>query len=374
MIKIGYDAKRLFNNFTGLGNYSRTLLEDLNTFFPENEYWLFTTKTQKNQRTVPFFDPSKFTIKQASGFKAFWRSFGVKKDLYENQIQLFHGLSHEIPIGLQRMKIKSVVTIHDLIFKHYPEQFKPIDRKIYDWKFRYACENADQIVAISESTKKDIIQLYNIPPEKIEIVYQTCDAIFKNQNLAQLTTPVLEKYQLPKDFLLYVGSIIERKMLLPIIKAIHQLPKDQQLPLVILGDGKIYKKKVLDYIANNDLEKLAVFPKEVAFSDFPAIYRQAKMLIYPSIYEGFGIPLIEALFSKTPVITTNLSSLPEAAGPGAHYIEKPDPELIKNGIQKILTDSDYANKLVDDGFEYVQRFQSKQLAGEMMTLYKNVLQ
>ena len=162
MFRLGYDAKRLFNNFTGLGNYSRTLLEDLSNHFPENEYFLFSPKVTKNDRTNPFFDQSKFTIKKARGNGIYWRSYGIKKDLLENQIQLFHGLSHEIPIGLQQTTMKSVITIHDLIFKHYPNQFSWIDRNIYDWKFRYSCENADRIVAISENTKKDIIRFYNI--------------------------------------------------------------------------------------------------------------------------------------------------------------------------------------------------------------------
>lgn len=373
MIKIGYDAKRLFNNFTGLGNYSRTLLQDLSKYFPENEYSLFTPKFKKNNRTHPFFNTSKFALKTARGNSAIWRSFGIKKDLTANQIQLFHGLSHEIPIGLQKTKIKSVVTIHDLIFKHYPNQFQFIDRKVYDWKFRYSCENADRIVAISESTKRDIIHFYNIPEDKIEVIYQTCDNLFKNQSQELSFSKIQEKYQLPQDYLLYVGSIIERKKLLPIVQAIHQLPKDLQIPLVILGDGKGYKKEVLNYIAKNNLDQLNIFPKNVEFSDFPAIYQNAKMMIYPSIYEGFGIPLIEALFSKTPVITTSLSSLPEAAGPGAHYIESPSPELIKSGIKKILSDQDYASSLVEKGYQYVQRFQSKQLSEEMMELYKKVL-
>lgn len=374
MLRIGYDAKRLFNNFTGLGNYARTLLMDLSEQFPENEYLLFSPKIKNNPRTKPFFDPAKFTIRKARGIKTFWRSFGIKKDLKDCGLQLFHGLSHEIPFGLQKTNIKSVVTIHDLIFRHYPAQFPLFDRKVYDWKFRYSCENADRIVAISESTKNDIVRFYGIDPEKIQVIYQTCDAFFKNQDFAESPIETFRKHCLPEDYLLYVGSIIERKKLLPVIQAIHRLPKDMQLPLVVLGDGKAYKRKVLKYIAKNNLKPLVIFTKNIPFSDFPAIYRHAKMLIYPSIYEGFGIPLIEALFSKTPVITTLLSSLPEAAGPGAHYIEHPDPELIRIGIEKILSDETYARTLAEDGFAYVQRFQSSRLAAGMMKLYRNVLE
>ena len=134
-----------------------------------------------------------------------------------HRIELFHGLSNEIPIGLNKVNIPSVVTIHDLIFRHYPNQYSWVDRQIYDYKFRYACENAQRIVAISESTKKDIVHFYNINPDKIKVIYQSCHERFVQERSQKTIDAVLKKYNLPENYLLYVGSIIERKNLLAFI-------------------------------------------------------------------------------------------------------------------------------------------------------------
>ena len=374
MLKIGFDAKRLFHNFTGLGNYSRTLVGDLQHFYPQVEYHLFTPTIKKSERTRPFLDQPHFKIHTAKGNGAYWRSFSIKKDLIANDIQLYHGLSHEIPKGIQKTGIKSVVTIHDLVFKHYPNLFPVIDRKIYDWKFRYSCENADKIIAISENTKKDIIRFYKIPPDKIKVIYQTCAEQFKSETKNSLDPGIAQKYQIPEDYLLYVGSVTERKNLLQIVQSLSLFTKESRPALVVLGDGKSYKKKVLQYIRKHQLENFVYFPEKLDFADFPALYKQAKALIYPSSYEGFGIPVIESLFCKTPVITTKLSSLPEAAGPGAYYLERPEPEAIKAGIEEIIGNQEYADDLAQKGCQYVQRFQSESLAAQMMEVYNRLLE
>lgn len=369
-MRLGFDAKRLFNNFTGLGNYSRTLLSDLQHYFPEEEYHLFTPKVQDNPRSAPFLKSPYQMHRPAGGNAAYWRTLGIKKDLQQQQIDVFHGLSHEIPVGIQHTKVKAIVTMHDLVFFHFPKLFPWLDRQIYQRKFRYACKNAHRIVAISKNTKQDIMDFYQIPAEKIEVIYQTCDPIFK--------TPIpqknkLDNYGLPQDYLLYVGSIIERKNLLPIVQALARFPADQRMPLVVLGQGKAYKEKVLQFIKKQGMEQQVFFPK-VAFTDFPAIYHQAKLLLYPSSYEGFGIPIIEALFCQTPVITTLSSSLPEAAGPGAHYVQRPLPEDIHNAIETVLGDVEYAQQLATAGHQYVQQFRSEPLARQMMSCYQKTLE
>ncbi len=156
-------------------------------------------------------------------FSSAWRSSWVKKDLKKNKIDLYHGLSHEIPVGIQNTGIKSVVTIHDLIHERFPEQYNPIDVKIYTKKFRYACEHADKVIAISEQTKKDIIEFYKTPEEKITVCYQSCNPAFAVQVSAEEKKRITQKYSLPEQFFLYVGSIIERKNLLNICKAVFLL-------------------------------------------------------------------------------------------------------------------------------------------------------
>ena len=178
-MKIGFDAKRAYHNHTGLGHYSRTLIRSLSEYYPEHQYYLFNPAASS---VFKFQSGNIHEIKPTSlldrMFPSAWRSSRVKTDLLKYEIGLYHGLSHEIPLGIQRTNIKSVVTIHDLIHERFPEQYNAVDVKIYNRKFRNACENANKIIAISEQTRNDIIQYYNIPSSKIEVCYQSCNPSF----------------------------------------------------------------------------------------------------------------------------------------------------------------------------------------------------
>ena len=185
-------------------------------------------------------------------FKKYWRSKNIVKDLIQDEIDIYHGLSHELPLGIEKTKIKSVVSIHDLIFIRYPHLFTIIDRKIYHKKILSACKRADKIIAISKQTKSDIIKFFNIPENKIEVVYQGCNVIFQKSIPKDEKQEVISKYNLPQNFLLHVSSITERKNLLNILKSIHKLNNQN---LVIIGDGKKYKNKCLEYIHKHKLQE-----------------------------------------------------------------------------------------------------------------------
>ena len=304
---------------------------------------------------------------------AYWRSFGIKSALKRNKLDIFHGLSHEIPFGIQKTGIKTIVTIHDLIFKYYPQQYKWLDRKIYDYKFSYACKHADHIVAISESTKKDIVRLYGVDASKITVIYQSCHERFMQEKSDKLKESVLAHYNLPKEYLFYVGSIVERKNLLGIIQAMEKLPKEIDIPLVVVGSGGAYRQKVLQYIKEKGLENRVYFISPDS-EDLPALYQQASIFLYPSYYEGFGIPILEALFSRTPVITSNTSSLPEAAGKDAYTINPDKPVQMAIGIEHILTDRAFRSKMVEKGYQHALQFNGEQLTQQMMDLYERVLE
>lgn len=373
MLRIGYDAKRLFNNFTGLGIYSRTLLVNLAKAAPENEYWLYTPKIKQHPETQPFLGHLPFKVQTPGrSFAAWWRSVGIKKDLRRDGVQLFHGLSHEIPLGLHRTGIRSVVTIHDLIFRRYPHQYAYLDRLIYDWKFKYACQHADCIVAISESTKNDIVEFYGIDPHRIEVIYQSCDTRFARALTPVEITAVVQKYRLPQNYLLYVGSIIERKNLLRIVQALELLPPDVRLPLAVVGKGGAYEQKVREYIATKGLEPWVYFIAPV-FAELPALYRGASVFLYPSMCEGFGIPVIEALNCGVPVITSNVSSLPEAGGPGAWLVDPESAEAIAEGIRVLLTNTEERRVRISRGLDYARRFEADTVSAQMLTLYAKIL-
>ncbi|MFK7808237.1 MAG: glycosyltransferase family 4 protein [Saprospiraceae bacterium] len=375
MYKLAFDAKRLFNNATGLGNYSRTLLQNLSEYYPEQEYHLFSPKIKKQLFNQHFINNPAFQLHTASNSPgAWWRTYGLKKDLLKNDIDLYHGLSHEIPLGLSNSKIKTIVTIHDLIIKTWPQTFNSIDRKIYDQKFRYACKNADHIIAISESTKVDIMKYYGTQASKISVVYQTCGPQFRIIQSLTHIQEVKRRYALPSEYLLYVGSIIERKNLLGLLKAIYVLPRLRKLPLVVIGQGKgTYFQKVKRFIEKEKMTSLIHFPKGVSNEDLPAVYQGAEVFCYPSHYEGFGIPVLEALFCKTPVITSNTSSLPEAAGPDAFFVDPTNIEDIANQLNNALTNSELRKNSVEKGFAYAQQFEGKKLTEQMMGIYQQLL-
>ncbi|HBH07292.1 MAG TPA: glycosyltransferase family 1 protein [Flavobacteriales bacterium] len=370
-MRIGFDAKRLFKNFTGLGNYSRTLVSNLNSHFPDQSYFLYTPDYQENIRTKEYLEQSNIHIRTPrQNNRLLWRTKGVMQDIAEDGLDIYHGLSNEIPFRGSNTSTKFVVTIHDLIFKHYPQTYKLTDRTIYNTKFKYACKQADHIIAVSEHTRQDIVALYGIAPKKISVVHQSCNTKFFSND------KVVKPVYLPNQYLLYVGSVIERKNLLGIIEALSHLKDSEKIPLVVVGSGKSYLKKVLQRIKELKLQELIIFKNDIRdIEELKGLYQHAQMMIYPSFYEGFGIPIIESLLCETPVITSKTSALPEAAGPGAHYINPKQTQEIAEGIRLLQTDVSYRNELVSKGKKYVMNeFHPSVTSDKLMKLYLDLLQ
>jgi glycosyltransferase involved in cell wall biosynthesis len=372
-MNIGFDAKRAFHNNTGLGNYSRDTIRILSNYFSENNYFLYTPKEITNNR-LTFLHQENIHIKTPNriidkSLKSLWRTSSVKRDLTKDNIDIFHGLSHELPIGIEKTKIKTVVTIHDLIFLRYPQFFKAIDNKIYYQKFYHSCKVADKIIAVSEQTKKDIIYFFNIDPNKIEVVYQGCNDAFKITQPLSLFDSLKKTYQIPNQYLLYVGSIEERKNLLSVLKCLKDLPNQN---LVVIGNGKEYKNKCINYIKNNQLENRVTILSGLSLQELASIYQKAQILIYPSLFEGFGIPIIEALFCRIPVITSKNGCFSEAGGPHTTYVNPTELEEMKKAILTILNDQEKREIQIDLGFKYAQKFSDQIIAKKLMSTYQKL--
>ena len=372
-MRIGFDAKRAYLNNTGLGNYSRDCIRILSDIFPDNSYHLYSPKTAENPRLGFLNERSNITSHFPKNFiermfKGFWRSALIKKKL-ESTIDLYHGLSNELPLGIQMTGVKSIVTIHDLIFIRYPELYKGVDRQIYMIKFKKACRAADIIIAVSEQTKADIIEFFGTPREKIEVVYQSCAPVFQNRLESKLN-PDISKYNLPDDYLLYVGTVEERKNLLNIIKAVHRMPKEN---LIVVGNGKAYMKRCRDYVLDNGLGTRVKFHSNVPTDDLAEFYYGAKTFIYPSTFEGFGIPVLEALFCKTPVITSRGGCFIESGGPSSIYIDPHDPSEIVDAVQRLNSDKILRDNMINDGFKHAQKFTDETVAANLMKVYQRVL-
>lgn len=370
-MKIGFDAKRAFHNNTGLGNYSRDLIKILASYFPENEYVLYNTKPKKIDRLgnvsgLTEVMPKTWLWKKLSSV---WRQGPIVNQILEDKIDIYHGLSGEIPRNTKKKGIKTIVTIHDLIFVRYPELYSFIDRKIYFNKFKYAAENADCIIAISEQTKEDIVTFLKVDPSKIKVVYQGCHTIFKEPALKETIANLKEKYSLPEKFILNVGTLEKRKNILGVIKAI----KDIDTHLVMVGrKTSYYTNEVESYIKANKLEDRIHHLHGIELKELAALYQLADIFVYPSIFEGFGIPIIEALYSKTPVITSRDGVFPEAGGPFSVYVNPLDVKAIKEAIEQLLKSEEKRVAITTKSHEFVQKFNDEMIAKKLMEVYTSV--
>lgn len=376
-MRIGFDAKRAVQNFTGLGNYSRYVIDILCRFYPDNEYIAYAPKRIENKQTDRLLNRHPgLSLKLPDGLlwrkaRSLWRVWGISGQMEKEHTELFHGLSNELPLNIRRKKIKSIVTIHDLIFLRYPRFYKRIDRAIYSFKFRKACRNADRIIAISECTKRDIVSFFDIDPGKIEVVYQGCDACFSHEATEQQKQEVRQRYALPRKYVLNVGSIEERKNALLAIKAMEGLPNE--VHLVIVGKHTPYTDKIKSYANEKGLARRIRFIHNLPFADLPAVYQMATVFIYPSRFEGFGIPILEALHSGVPVVAATGSCLEEAGGPYSIYVDPDNVEETAAALRLLCTDEAQRKEMIEKGKEFAASFSEEKQAEQLMEIYKKVL-
>lgn len=301
-----------------------------------------------------------------------WRSVGVSKEVKRDGVEVFHGLSHELPYGLPK-GVKSVVTMHDLIVFRFPEFFKPADRVIHRQKMRHACRVADVVVAISEQTKRDLMDFLGVPEEKIRVVYQSCDDIFwRVQGSAgecggvQDNSMVREKYRLMERYILCVGTLEERKNQLKVVEAMEGLPKDVGLVFVGRPRGS-YGKQVLE-CANERVRVLT----GASFADFPLLYSGAVASVYLSRFEGFGIPVLESMCCDCPVVTSNVSSMPEAGGEAALYSAPDDVETVASHLLRLCTDEAFRQERIAKGRIQRMRFAPERVTQDMLAVYRSL--
>lgn len=376
MTTIAYDAKRLVRNRTGLGNYSRTLVADLDQLLPQSYKMLLYAPDRGNDDLRSQVAESDrlhyvYPAKARSGLaKAVWRSWGIVNDLKRDKVELFHGLSGELPIGIKAAGIKSVVTIHDLIFLRHPEYYNPIDVAMYKAKFLLTCREANRIIAISECTKRDIMEYGGVEESRIEVIYQSCGKRFATSLTPERIEYTRQKLQLPQRFVLNVGTLEERKNLLLAVKSLPMLPND--IHIVAVGRRTKYTDKV-----EKAAQKLGVANRLHVLSgigddDLQAIYNLAETFVYPSRYEGFGIPIIEAIQSSLPVVACTGSCLEEAGGPDCLYVSPDDPKMLALSIKQMLKGAAGRAERIEKSRIYVQRFENNDTARRVVELYNRM--
>ena len=381
-MNIAFEAKRFFESGTGFGTYSRTLVGNLAADFLENEYFLYAPDAERNLSIASLAHSAEIErVKSQKAVqviypprrgKIYWKLLGARRSLQENQIDLYHGLAQQIPRSIRLSKIPKILTIHDLIYREHPEFSPEDDLETLDRQLSAACAASDRVIAVSESTKTDLVRFFSIPPEKIQVIYSCCDPRFHEKVSWERKVEVQRRYQLPEKYLLYVGSMAARKNLLVIVKALNEIPVEKRLPLVIIGNETDYSRQIFDYADRTNLTDYLVVPSYVHTNDLPAIYQGAQVFIYMSFYEGFGLPIMEAIASGVPVVVSKTSAMPEAAGPGGALADPRDPAEVASKISEFMWDEAAREGAIKSGFAHVKKFGHLEVSRSLISMYEEV--
>lgn len=373
---IGYDAKSIVGDVAGIGNYARTLVNDIEKVVkPTTMLYLYAPDRGNSALRRQITENQHMQYIYLKGYngaiaRCMWHMKGIVKDLVRDGVNIYHGLSGELPMGIKDAGIKTVVTIHDLVFMRYPQYYNWLERKIMEWKFYKTCHEADRIIATSECTKRDVMLYGDVPANKIDVIYQSCGSFYKLPESEKKMQEVHTSYMLPERYIVNVGTIEERKNVLLAVKALRLLP--EEISLVVVGKSTPYADKVKKYVAENGLKDRVLFLHNVPTDDLPAIYQMAEACVYPSRYEGFGLPVIEAIQSGLPVVACKGSCLEEAGGNATLYVDPDDVYAMAHAIKLTLKGAPARDERIAEGLQYISRFENNNVAQSVVDLYNEI--
>jgi glycosyltransferase involved in cell wall biosynthesis len=373
VLKVGFDAKRAFHNFRGLGNFSRTLIEGLIKFIPEAQLFLYTPQF-KNKMALEFakkISTPQTQILTDQGFwqlaPSLWRTLAPAADVTSQGIDIYHGLSHELPLGLNSKKI---LTIHDLIFLKYPEFHGFVDRFSYRLKLAHAIKSADLILTTSLATKNDVQEFFKVDEKKIKVHYQSFTSSLAGGLTPDFSSKVIIDNNLAsRPYILYVGAINKAKNVLALVDAFNEsayLKNNYSLRLVGLVEDRslVFKLKINDNIFLHE---------KISDAELKVFYRQAKLLCLPSHAEGFGIPLLEAMANNCPIACSDLAVFKEVAVDAARYFNQNKIISIVETLENVLKNKDQLAKLVSEGQARLPFFDLEHSTSELYRTYEEVM-
>lgn len=310
-------------------------------------------------------------------YRRIWNYVPLKyNSLFDDKSDIYHFFDYVVP---PRIKGKVITTIHDMTYELYPNIVEKKTLNRIKTGIQYSVDRADKIITISESSKKDIVKFLNISESKISIVSPGVDYNLYNKNYTDLTKRnVRLKYDLPIRYILYMGTLEPRKNIETIIKAFGLFKKEidlsgKDIKLVIAGKKGWMFESIFNLVNKLNLQDEIVFTDYVDEVDKPIIYKMASLFVFPSLYEGFGIPVLEAMASSVPVITSNVSSLPEVAGNAAMLIDPIDISSIAKYMKKIIQDNNFSYDLIKKGHIQAQSFTWDMSARKLYEVYKSIL-
>ena len=371
---IGFDGKRFFQNVTGLGNYARSTVLGLAGHFPEHRYTLYAPRVSGPFCTLAL--PPALHVQEACPagrrFPALWRSLAIPRVARADGLDIYHGLSHELPLTNFTPRTRTAVTMHDLLFLTHPHLYPWADRQLYAWKYRRSCLKADLVVAISRRTAEDVQEVFGVSPDRIRVAYQSCDPAFSAPlDDAQLHR-LRSRHNLPAGYVLFVGSLIERKGVRTLVHALSLMPPADRPGLVIVGKGPL-EAALREQVRSSGLENRTRFLGQVPGPDLPGLYRLASAFAYPSVGEGFGIPILEALTSGTPVVTSTGSCFAEAGGDAAVYTTPGDAPELAAALANVLGDEFLRQGMIERGRRHAENFHIARTSERLMQIYAELV-
>ena len=368
-MRVAIDARKLHD--FGIGTYIRNLLRHLSRIDQLNEYVLLCKRA--DLAVGEQLGANFRTVLEPSPNYSFREQIHVPWLLHREKPDVFHAPHYVLPPAVRCRKI---VTIHDCIHLMFP-QYLP-SRAAYAYakaSMWNAAKRSHRILTVSEASKRDILHFFNVPPEKVVVVYNSIDERFWNVPKEADVARVRERYQLNHDFVLYVGNIKEHKNLVRLIEAFDELRKRggfDELKLLIIGDEISKLPALRRAVHSHKLHKHVRFLGYLPDETLAILYRLAAVFVFPSLYEGFGLPPLEAMASGTPVVTSNVSSLPEVTGDAAVLVDPYDVGSIVDGMSRVLTDKALAQELRLKGLVRAREFSWERSVARTLELYKEV--
>ncbi|MDD3245400.1 MAG: glycosyltransferase family 1 protein [Methanosarcina sp.] len=376
-MKLGVISATLNEDFTGVPNYTYNLISELDNLMGKDSLHMI------NYQDDPFFkNIHKFIIKNPLGYLSklfplssyFWYTYlGMKLNAQNFDLDIVHN-PYQVPTLFKFKKQKYVVTVHDLMQVMFPEMVKPSVYFIQKFFLPKTLKYADAIITDSYSTKNDLITLFKIPEHKINVIYLAANNEYKLLDSKEVGQ-VKKRYGIDSPFILYVGSLKPLKNISTLIKSFYHLKK-KNLPhkLVITGKRRLKYKEIFRLIDELNLQNDIIFTGYVDKTDLPALYNAAELFVSPSIYEGFGLPPLEAMACGCPVITSNTSSLPEVVGDAGIMVDPYDVDGLADSMYEVLTNDRLKNDMSKKGLNRAKMFSWEKCARETLKVYEEVFE
>lgn len=374
-MNIGIDGSRAFvDNPTGTENYSLNIIKHICQLDQNNNYYIYLRSGQTLVAKSSLPNKKNYRLITIP-YPRLWTQLGLGLQTFKDKIEVLFIPAHTLPI-IRRPDLTTVITVHDLGAEYLPKMHQLKQRLYLNFMSHWQLCSASAIIAVSNSTKKDLIEKAGIQPDKISVIYEGYDQYTFKPMPKTLTSKILSKYNLEyQNYFLFVGTIQPRKNLERLIRAYHfyinsanpkKKHKLKSLPKLVLAGSKGWLSEPVFKLSNQlEITSLVKFLGYVPKADLPTLYSSSLGLLFPSLFEGFGLPILEAFASGCPVLTSSLASFKEVAGQAAIFVDPNSTKAIAQGIDQI-TDQNTAANLRLKGFKQVKKFSWEKAAGETL--------